>query len=108
MNLSDLSYFIQQQWDKDILPRLIDYVKIPAKSPAFDASWSAHGHLDQVIALARDWAANFSKQLAGKQVLAGLKLEVVSIAFILTCQPLKAWAPIKLFCFTATSTSNPK
>jgi acetylornithine deacetylase/succinyl-diaminopimelate desuccinylase-like protein len=79
MNVSDLSYFIQQQWDKDILPRLVEYIKIPAKSPAFDASWSAHGHLDHVIALARDWANNFPKQVAGQQALTGLKLEVISI-----------------------------
>jgi acetylornithine deacetylase/succinyl-diaminopimelate desuccinylase-like protein len=79
MNLSELSFFIQQQWDKDILPRLVEYVKIPAKSPAFDPSWSAHGHLDQVITMARDWARNFPSQIAGQNALTGLTLEVISI-----------------------------
>jgi acetylornithine deacetylase/succinyl-diaminopimelate desuccinylase-like protein len=79
MNLNDLSHFIEHQWDSDILPRLVDYVKIPAKSPAFDASWSAHGHLDEVITLARDWAQSFPGRLAGQTALDGLKLEVISI-----------------------------
>jgi acetylornithine deacetylase/succinyl-diaminopimelate desuccinylase-like protein len=79
MNLSDLSHFIKTQWDQDILPRLIDYVKIPAKSPAFDPSWSAHGHLDAVIALAREWCDGLSTRLGTQEALKGLRLEVVSI-----------------------------
>ncbi len=79
MNLSELNHFIRQQWDQDILPRLVEYVKIPAKSPAFDASWAEHGHLAAVIALARDWATSLPGKLGGQQVLGGLTLEVVHI-----------------------------
>jgi len=31
--------FVQGTWDGDILPTLTEYVKIPAKSPLFDADW---------------------------------------------------------------------
>ena len=89
MNMNDLSHFIRQQWDEDILPRLVDYIKIPAKSPAFDASWAEHGHLAAVIALARDWAqalpgklggqSTSTGKLGGQTALAGLKLEVLNI-----------------------------
>jgi acetylornithine deacetylase/succinyl-diaminopimelate desuccinylase-like protein len=75
MNLADLNHFIAFQWQNDLLPRLKEYVAIPAKSPAFDASWSAHGHLDQVIRMAHDWA---SKQPTGS-ALAGMKLEILAL-----------------------------
>lgn len=33
--------FIERVWDESIVPRLIDYVRIPNESPAFDADWRA-------------------------------------------------------------------
>lgn len=71
MNLSDIQAFVNARWDDDILERLIDYVRIPAKSPAFDASWAAHGYLAAVVQSARDWCE--------AQGVAGLKLEIVAI-----------------------------
>ncbi|HUL64525.1 MAG TPA: M20 family metallopeptidase [Burkholderiaceae bacterium] len=71
MNLADLRNFVDQRWDAELLPRLVEYVKVPAKSPAFDASWLAHGHLQAVIKEAHAWAAT--------QKIAGLKLEIVAI-----------------------------
>jgi acetylornithine deacetylase/succinyl-diaminopimelate desuccinylase-like protein len=71
MNLADLKNFVDQRWDQDLIPRLVDYVKVPAKSPAFDASWLEHGYLQSVIKEAHAWAA--------AQKIADLKLEIVSI-----------------------------
>ena len=71
MNLADLRNFVDQRWDRDLIPRLVEYVKVPAKSPAFDASWLAHGHLRSVIKEAHAWAA--------VQKIAGLTLEIVVI-----------------------------
>ena len=39
---------IARQWDESIVPRLIDYIRIPAKSPHFDPEWEAHGHIERV------------------------------------------------------------
>jgi acetylornithine deacetylase/succinyl-diaminopimelate desuccinylase-like protein len=72
MDLSELRSFTDRKWDEELLPRLVDYVKVPAKSPAFDASWQAHGHLDAVINSARLWCA--------AQGIDGITLEVVHIA----------------------------
>ena len=55
MNLADLQRFVSRRWDDDVLPRLVDYVRVPAKSPAFDASWEAHGHLQAVVKAAEAW-----------------------------------------------------
>jgi acetylornithine deacetylase/succinyl-diaminopimelate desuccinylase-like protein len=71
MNLADLKIFIDRKWDTDVVPRLVDYVKVPAKSPAFDASWAAHGHLRKVIKDAEAWCR--------AQLIAGTTIEIVSI-----------------------------
>jgi hypothetical protein len=56
MNLSDLQPFIARKWDEDLVPRLVEYVRVPAKSPMFDASWAAHGHLHAVVKAAEAWS----------------------------------------------------
>ncbi len=71
MDLSELKVFTDRKWDNEIVPRLVDYVRVPAKSPAFDANWRAHGHLDAVVRSARDWGA--------AQGIAGLVLEILEI-----------------------------
>ena len=60
---------ISQQWDTDIVPQLIEYVKLPAKSPGFDHDWAKHGFLDAAIEQARIWVM--------AQNVAGLTVEVV-------------------------------
>ena len=62
---------IARQWDDDIVPQLIDYIRLPAKSPHFDPEWRKHGHIDASIRLAQTWAA--------RQAIQGLKLEVISL-----------------------------
>src|SRR5215467_7149414 len=71
MNLADLRNFVDRRWDAELIPRLVEYVKVPAKSPAFDASWLAHGYLQAVVKEAHAWAA--------AQKIAGLKLEIVVV-----------------------------
>lgn len=62
---------IARQWDDDIVPRLVEYVRIPAKSPHFDPQWRAHGHIEAAVRAARDWVA--------RQPVPGLALEVVRL-----------------------------
>ncbi|MEZ5340318.1 MAG: M20/M25/M40 family metallo-hydrolase [Acidimicrobiales bacterium] len=47
--------FIRDTWDASITPALVDYIAIPALSPAFDADWEGSGHLRRAIDLARTW-----------------------------------------------------
>ena len=42
-------------WDNKIVPTLIEYIKIPNKSPSFDPDWEKHGHMDRVLDLAVKW-----------------------------------------------------
>jgi acetylornithine deacetylase/succinyl-diaminopimelate desuccinylase-like protein len=62
---------IARQWDDDIVPQLIDYIRLPAKSPHFDPEWRKHGHIDASIRLAQAWAS--------RQAIEGLKLEVIAL-----------------------------
>ncbi len=71
MVLSDVSRFLARKWSDELVPCLVEYVRVPARSPAFDPSWAAHGELDAVVAGARDWAR--------AQPIAGLVVEIVSL-----------------------------
>ena len=69
INTDQLLEDVSRQWDVDIVPQLVEYVKIPAKSPGFDRDWQKHGYLDAAIEQARAWVV--------AQNVAGLTLEVV-------------------------------
>src|SRR5439155_671045 len=62
---------IAKFWDEAIVPALVEYIRIPAKSPHFDKDWAKHGHIDAAVKLAADWCR--------KHALPGMKLEVVRI-----------------------------
>lgn len=79
MKLNDLQGLIDRQWDESILPELVQYVKIPAKSPAFDPSWDAHGHLQAVVAMAHAWCRAQASKEGETPVLAGMKLEMIEL-----------------------------
>jgi len=60
--------FVDDVWDRSIVPALFDYIRLPAKSPHFDASWQAHGHIASAVKLARSWCE--------RRGIADLKVEV--------------------------------
>ena len=62
---------ISRQWDADIVPQLVDYIRIPAKSPHFDADWARNGHIEATVRQAERWVA--------AQAVKGLSLEIVRI-----------------------------
>ena len=57
--------FIDRLWDAEIVPTLVDYIRIPNKSPAFDADWAAHGHMDKAVDLLEAWARRKIPALKG-------------------------------------------
>ncbi|MCP3856703.1 MAG: M20/M25/M40 family metallo-hydrolase [Actinomycetia bacterium] len=54
MDSTTVTSVVDQLW-ADAVPVLEDYIRIPAKSPAFDPDWEAHGHLADAIELVRSW-----------------------------------------------------
>jgi acetylornithine deacetylase/succinyl-diaminopimelate desuccinylase-like protein len=60
--------FINRRWDESILPQLVEYVRIPNKSPMFDPDWEAHGHMEAAVQLMRRWAEQEALSLPGTRV----------------------------------------
>ncbi len=62
---------IAEFWDDAIVPSLVEYIKIPAKSPHFDKAWEKNGHIEAAVTLAEAWCR--------KHAVDGMKLEVVRL-----------------------------
>jgi acetylornithine deacetylase/succinyl-diaminopimelate desuccinylase-like protein len=56
MDTSRLSRFVGTFWDDSILPSITEYIRIPNKSPAFDAKWQEHGYMEDAVKLMEAWA----------------------------------------------------
>jgi acetylornithine deacetylase/succinyl-diaminopimelate desuccinylase-like protein len=46
---------VDTMWSESAVPALVDYIRIPNKSPAFDAQWREHGHMDRALELIETW-----------------------------------------------------
>ncbi len=71
MDSSKTDRLVAEAWDGDIVPQLVEYIRIPNKSPMFDADWQEHGYMDAATDLLADWAR--------KQPIAGMTVEVVRL-----------------------------
>ncbi|MCC4591871.1 M20 family metallopeptidase [Xanthomonas campestris pv. cannae] len=71
MDSAKIDRFLSEKWDDDIVPQLVDYIRIPNKSPMFDADWVAHGYMADAVALMERWAR--------AQAIPGLHVEVVQL-----------------------------
>lgn len=57
MDFSRVQAFVSDAWESDALPKLQEFIAIPAQSPAFDPQWQENGDLEQALSLLADWAA---------------------------------------------------
>ena len=71
MDAGKIDRFVTGKWDDDIVPQLVEYIRIPNKSPMFDAQWAQHGYMDAAVALMEAWAK--------AQAIPGLVVEVVQL-----------------------------
>jgi acetylornithine deacetylase/succinyl-diaminopimelate desuccinylase-like protein len=65
MDISRLSRFVSDLWDAEVVPNLVEYIRIPNKSPMFDKDWASHGHMDAAVKLMESWARSKLGQLPG-------------------------------------------
>ena len=68
MDSTTAKAFIDRLWDDEIIPQLIDYVRIPNKSPAFDPDWQVHGYMDKAVEQFAAWARAKVSSIAGASV----------------------------------------
>lgn len=63
--------YVSKQWQQTILPSLSEYIKIPNKSPHFDANWQEHGYMEQAVNHIASWCrANAPK---------GMRLDILRL-----------------------------
>src|SRR5215472_273805 len=73
MDTEALNAFVAKVWDDEITGELTQYIRIPAKSPAFDPDWAANGHIDVAVEHMVGWAR------PKVEALPGATLEVVRL-----------------------------
>lgn len=73
MDFEKVTAFMERVWEDEIIPALTDYIRIPNKSPAFDADWESRGHMEQAVTMFANWANSKLAQFPGS------KLEVVRL-----------------------------
>jgi acetylornithine deacetylase/succinyl-diaminopimelate desuccinylase-like protein len=65
LDVARTSKFVDQCWGDEVIPTLVEYIKIPNKSPSFDPNWSGHGYMDEAVALFERWARAKLSSLRG-------------------------------------------
>jgi acetylornithine deacetylase/succinyl-diaminopimelate desuccinylase-like protein len=63
--------YVDGKWNDDIVPRLVEYIRIPNKSPMFDTDWVKNGYMDDAVKLMEGWAK--------AQSIPGMQVEVVRL-----------------------------
>ena len=71
MNNEKIATFVDEVWNDTITPTLVEYIKIPNESPAFDPEWASHGYMDDAVNLIAGWCK--------ERNIKGLKVEVVRL-----------------------------
>ena len=63
--------WVNEKFNASIVPTLVDYIKIPNKSPMFDPEWRTTGHMEKAVELLAGWAK--------QQLPDGATLEIVRL-----------------------------
>ncbi len=71
MKTGQIETFCEQVWETSIIPELVDYIRVPNKSPMFDPDWEQHGYMEQVVQQFVNWAEALQ--------LTGISIEVVRL-----------------------------
>lgn len=71
LNADELQRFVNDAWDRSIVPTLCDYVRIPNKSPLFDPDWEKHGHMERAVQLLAGWCR--------EQRIEGMKVDIARL-----------------------------
>ncbi len=56
MDDQELLRYVGDIWDRDIVPTLYDYIRIPNVSPVFEEDWESLGHMQRAVDLLAGWS----------------------------------------------------
>ena len=71
MDHTKITGFVDELWDESIIPELVEYIRIPNKSPLYDVDWHQHGYMEEAVALIEQWCR--------QQPIDGMTLEVIRL-----------------------------
>ena len=71
MDTNKISDFCHREWENSAIKELIDYIRIPNKSPIFDPDWQANGYMEQAVTQFETWCLS--------QNTPGMTLDIVRI-----------------------------
>lgn len=71
MKLDQVAQAVDDYWEESITAELVDYVRIPAKSPHFDPDWDKNGFIDEAVDHIVRWCRD--------QPIEGLSVEVIRL-----------------------------
>jgi acetylornithine deacetylase/succinyl-diaminopimelate desuccinylase-like protein len=63
--------WVENLWEEEIVPELIEYIAIPNKSPLFDPDWAANGHMERAVSQIEAWCKS--------RPIEGLVVEVIRL-----------------------------
>ena len=71
MDTAKAQTHVDTVWGDTIVPALIEYIRIPNKSPLFDPNWAEHGYMEDATQLIAQWCR--------EQPIRGLTVEIVRL-----------------------------
>jgi acetylornithine deacetylase/succinyl-diaminopimelate desuccinylase-like protein len=71
MDQKAMQDFVDEKWNDEIVPELVEYIKIPNKSPHFDPDWESHGYMEDAVQQIFAWCK--------KQDIPGMQSEIVRL-----------------------------
>jgi len=71
MNQNSVQKFVDEVWMDSIVPELVEYIKIPAKSPHFDPGWEKNGYIENAVQQIFAWCQ--------RQNVKGMQCEIVRL-----------------------------
>lgn len=55
MDTEKLRSFIDNRFDEDAIPKIMDYIRIPNLSRNYDKEWNTNGLLEKAAIFIKDW-----------------------------------------------------
>jgi hypothetical protein len=71
LDAAKAEHLVDALFADSIVPALVEYIRIPNKSPTFDPDWERAGHMTKAMDLIVDWCR--------AQPLEGMRLEVIRL-----------------------------
>jgi len=71
MDHHSVQKFVDEVWMDSIVPELVEYIKIPAKSPHFDPDWEKNGYIENAVQQIFTWCR--------AQDVRGMQCEIVRL-----------------------------